>query len=268
MNPLWELVGQQFTVQLLYTIVTKAIWIAIIIGIGFLGISAVTRLLLRGLKSANSSPHVQIVTQKIIFYIGITTILINTAHVLGFDLSVLLGAAGVAGVAIGFASQTSMSNLISGLFLLSEHFLKIGDQIICDTIEGTVESIDLFSVKVKTHDGKLVRIPNERLLKTHVIDVTYYNARRTKISIAVPTHTPSDKLHAVIDTVIRTNKLIEQDPHYSIHYESLSAHAHHLVIKAWARHDSFIEMENSLITQLYEALAHADLKPLYVNRHK
>lgn len=268
MNSVWELMNQHFGVHLLYTIVTKLFLIVLIGTVGFAIISAVTRLIMRALKSAKSSPHVQVVTQNIIFYIGVTTIIINAAHILGFDVSVLLGAAGVAGVAIGFASQTSMSNLISGLFLLSEGFLKIGDEIICDSVEGRVESIDLFSVKVKTSDGKLVRIPNEQLLKTHVVDVTYYKARQSQISITVPADTPYDALRKVIDSVVHNNRHVEHSPRPSLRYESVSSDTQQVVITVWASHASFSEMENSLIQELSDGLARANLKPIFISRYQ
>ncbi|MFT4977439.1 MAG: small-conductance mechanosensitive channel, partial [Myxococcota bacterium] len=62
---------------------------------------------------------------------------------LGFDLSILLGAAGVASVAIGFASQTSASNIISGLFLIAERPFSVGDIIEVGTRSGVVLEIDL-----------------------------------------------------------------------------------------------------------------------------
>src|SRR5579872_4133306 len=206
----------------LYTVVVKALWVAGILAIGFATMYLFLWMVSRALSSVHSSAHIRIITGKVIWYTGLLVIIINVAHVFGFDLSVLLGAAGVAGVAIGFASQTSMSNLISGLFLLSENFLTIGDEIICDKIEGTVESIDLFSVKVRTHDGKLVRIANERLIKENLIDVSYYPTRRAQIAIGISADESLEKILGIIDTVVRNNRQVEKEPRYSVVFESLS----------------------------------------------
>ena len=61
-------------------------------------------------------PQAALLTRKFILYVGTTLVIIMVLRQLGFNLTALLGAAGLAGVAIGFASQTSLSNLISGLF--------------------------------------------------------------------------------------------------------------------------------------------------------
>jgi small-conductance mechanosensitive channel len=196
----------------LCTLAVKALLIAGIVILGFVAIRFLSWLANRAFVSLHSGANARLIVGKIIWYAGLAIIIINIAHVVGIDLSVLLGAAGVAGVALGFASQTSMSNLISGLFLLSENFLTIGDEIICDNVEGTVESIDLFSVKVRTYDGKLVRIANERLIKENLVDVSYYPTRRVRIALCVPVQEGSlKKMMSIIDAVVRNNNQVKKE---------------------------------------------------------
>ncbi|MCA9616745.1 MAG: mechanosensitive ion channel, partial [Myxococcales bacterium] len=97
---------------------------------------------------------------------------------LGFDLSVFLGAAGILTVAVGFASQTSASNVISGLFLIGERAFGVGDVIEVGGISGEVLAIDLLSVKVRTFDNLFVRIPNETLVKSNVTNLSRFPLRR------------------------------------------------------------------------------------------
>ena len=66
------------------------------------------------------TPQASMLLRKGIFYTGSIFIIISILYQLGFKLTALLGAAGIAGIAIGFAAQTSVSNIISGLFLISE----------------------------------------------------------------------------------------------------------------------------------------------------
>ena len=85
---------------------------------------------------------------RIIRYIIYVLLVIYILGVFKIDISALLGAAGIVGVAVSFASQTSLSNIISGFFIVSEHALKIGDFITVEGISGTVDSIELLSVKL------------------------------------------------------------------------------------------------------------------------
>lgn len=266
MKMLFNIVANE---AVLYALIAKALLITGIVVLGFAAIRFLSWLAGRAFVSLHSSIHVRMIMGKVIWYVGLAIIIINIAHVLGIDLSVLLGAAGVAGVAIGFASQTSMSNLISGLFLLSENFLTIGDEIICDTVEGTIESIDLFSVKVRTYDGKLVRIANERLIKENLVDVSYYPTRRARIAVCVPVQEGSlKKMLGIIDAVVRNNNQVKKEPLYSVELEAVSSSAYHVLVNAWTKRESIGTMQNKLIDELHDSLVAAGIQPLYVMRSK
>lgn len=97
--------------------------------------------------------HQRLVWRRGIFYFIFLLFIMTSLKEAGFKLSVFLGAAGILTVALGFASQTSASNLISGLFLIGEGSFEVGDTIQItlirgNTIEGEVISIDLLSVKL------------------------------------------------------------------------------------------------------------------------
>jgi hypothetical protein len=103
---------------------------------------------------------------------------------LGFDFTVLLGAAGIVTVAIGFASQTSASNLISGLFLVWRRRSGIGDIVTVDGVTGEVLSVDLLSTKLRTFDNLQVRIPNETMVKARITTLNRFPLRRVDLTSA------------------------------------------------------------------------------------
>ena len=104
---------------------------------------------------------------------------------LGVKLTALLGAAGIVGIAVGFASQTSVSNIISGLFLISEKPFAIGDVLKVGGTTGIIQSIDLLSIKIRTFDNLFVRIPNEKILSSEVTNITRFPIRRMDIVFQV-----------------------------------------------------------------------------------
>lgn len=148
-------------------------------------------------------------------YALVTIIALNRA---GIDLGVLLGAAGILTVAIGFASQTSASNVISGLFLVGERPFIVGDIIRVENIIGTVVAIDFVSVKLKTFDNLYARIPNEILFKSTIVNQTHYQIRR--IDIEFPLAPEADIPHLrdrIMENVARIpNVLDEPTPEFQI----------------------------------------------------
>ena len=77
----------------------------------------------------------------------------------GLDVGALLATAGVAGLAIGFGAQTLVKDVISGVFLLFDDLIHVGDLVSIGGTVGTVESIGVRLIKVRTFDGELVMIP-------------------------------------------------------------------------------------------------------------
>lgn len=141
-----------------------AIRIAALLLVGFPLVYSVSSFIGRSTKR-KLSPQANMLLRKGLFYTGATILLLAILYQLGFKLTALLGAAGIVGIAIGFASQTSVSNIISGIFLISERPFSVGDQIQVGTTKGIILSIELLSVKLRTFENQLVRIPNESLIK-------------------------------------------------------------------------------------------------------
>lgn len=166
----------------------------------FLGL-LLSRLVASGLArllQRRASPQAQMITRRAATWIVFGLTFVTALRQLGFDLSVLVGAAGVFTVAIGFASQTSASNLISGLFLIGERPFVVGDVITFGARTGEVVSIDLLSVKLRTFDNLFVRIPNEALLKSEIVNVTYYPIRRIDTVYALAPEAPLDKARSLL----------------------------------------------------------------------
>lgn len=129
--------------------------------------------------------HGVFLLKRTVFYTLLGLFTLSALKHIGIDLSILLGAAGIFTVAIGFASQTSASNLISGLFLMIERPFSISDVIKVNDITGEVISIDLLSVKLRTFDNLFVRIPNESMIKSAVTTLTKFPIRRVDLKIGI-----------------------------------------------------------------------------------
>lgn len=252
-----------FGLTITYAFIWKAVRIALYVVVGLPLIKIITRTAMRAMGGYGNQ-HVRMLLGKLVYYLGFFFILISVLNELGFQLSALLGAAGIFGVAIGFASQTSMSNLISGLFLLSEGFLAVGDQIKCSGVDGVVETIDLFSVKVRTFDNKLIRVPNERLIKDNLVNITYYPVRRAEIAISVPGDKDLQQVVSVINDVVNANSLVAKEPKHDIVFTSLSSSALHVTLRVWTNKKTFLELKQSLLPEIKTQLAQKDIKPLYV----
>ena len=131
---------------------------------------------------------------------------------LGFDLKVILGAAGVLTVAVGFAAQTSASNLISGLFLMVDRPFRVGDFITVDQFSGEVISIDLLSCRMRTINNQLVRIPNETMVKSSITNVSTFPIRRVDIAVGVDYKSDLGLVEATLLRLAHEHPLVLEEP--------------------------------------------------------
>ena len=165
---------------------------------------------------------------------------------LGFNLSVLLGAAGIATVAIGFASQTSVSNLISGLFLVLERTVEVGDVITVDTTTGEVLSVDLLSTKLRTFDNLLVRVPNETLVKTKIINLNRFPLRRVDLQVGVAYKEDLSKVLRVLERVARDNPVCMDEPAPVFISQGFGESSVNYQFSVWGQTEKFLELRNGM----------------------
>jgi len=217
----------------------------IIIITGYLVAKFAARSLGKLLKK-HTNTHQHVLLQRSVFYIILILFLISALKELGFSLSVLLGAAGVLSVAIGFAAQTSASNLISGLFLLGEGPFGVGDVIRVGSTTGEVLSIDLLSAKIRTFDNLYVRIPNETMLKSEVTTLTKFPIRRLDLQMGVAYKENIERVRDILLKVAEINPLCLNDPKPLFIFQGFGDSALNLQFSVWVKRENFLELKNSI----------------------
>jgi small-conductance mechanosensitive channel len=194
------------------------------------------------------------------FY-GVLAIFVVTALLeMGFKLGVLLGTAGLITVAIGFAAQTSMSNLISGLFLVAEKPFQVGDVIQVDMTTGVVLSIDLLSVKLRKFDNTFVRVPNELLIKSQVATLTRFPIRRIDIKLSVSLHEDIGRVQQILMDVADKNSLALAEPAPLFLSQGFGEYMQSLQFSVWVLRESYLNVLNSIQAEIKQAFDEAGIK--------
>lgn len=195
--------------------------------------------------------HQRLVWRRGIFYFIFMLFLITSLREAGFKLSVFLGAAGILTVAFGFASQTSASNLISGLFLIGEGSFEIGDMIQMTlirgyVIEGEVISIDLLSIKLRTVDNILIRVPNELLIRTPVQNLSRFPIRRSPITLAIAFQEDMSKVRQVLLNLAADYALVLDEPRPRVTVTAFRESTIELMFAVWTRRDNFLTVRDEI----------------------
>jgi small-conductance mechanosensitive channel len=196
------------------------------------------------------SPQQGMVAGKVVLYPGILLLLVTILHELEFSLTPLLGAAGILGIAIGFASQTSVSNVISGFFLIAERAFEVDDVIQVGDTVGRVLSIDTLSVKLRTFDNRFVRIPNETIVKSQVTTITRFPIRRLDLNVGVAYKEDIPRVRRVLLEVAQLNPRALVQPEPAVFFDGYGDSSLDLRLTVWATRENFISLKNSLLEEI------------------
>lgn len=212
-----------------------------------LAMTIIYKLIVRAVKRVPEkklSPQRSILILKFLKYCFYVALIMFVLSLFGIKLSAIWGAAGVAGIAIAFAAQTSVSNIISGIFMVAEKALKIGDLINVAGETGIVDTIDLLSVKVHTLDNQMIRIPNSTIINSTLRNTSYFTKRRLDVKVSVSYETD---MQTALDTLAKAPKYCKcdlQDPAPLVWFDGFGDSGINMTLAVWFKKDDFLSAKN------------------------
>lgn len=132
------------------------------------------------------------------------------ASKLGVDVTGVVALASVASLALSLALQDSLSNVIGGFLLLSNHPFHSGDYVEIGGQGGTVQTIDITYTKLTTADNKTISIPNSAVVASQIVNYSTSGTRRVDITVSASYDAPIENVKAALlkaaelDAVLQT----------------------------------------------------------------
>ena len=169
------------------------------------------RLLVRW-ATFHGSPHVGRILGRFLSVILVGIGMIYALDAVGIRIGPLVGALGIGGIALAFAAQDMLANLISGVMISIRRPIKYGEQIATGEYEGTVEDVNLRTVEIRTYDGSTVLVPNKDLLQNPIVNYTRTPYRRTELIVGVAYDTDLERARQVLLGACGTVEEIREQP--------------------------------------------------------
>lgn len=165
----------------------------------------------------------------------------------GLEPSGLMVAGGIVALAIGFASQSIIGNLISGLFLMGERPVKIGDLVEIAEHRGFVEDIHIISTTIRTLDGLYVRVPNEKVFTSSITNFYSNPARRFEYVIGIRYSDDAEKAIQIIKKVIDEHPLALINPAPQVYVDNLGDSSVDIVVRVWSPTSVWFKLKTELL---------------------
>jgi small-conductance mechanosensitive channel len=229
------------------TLIFKLFFITLILIFTILMSNVIKIYVRRSFKEKIAKEHLDLLL-KVIYYSTIFIILvIIIPYIFDVDLSNLLVAGGIVGIVIGFASQSIVSNLISGIFLVIERPVKVGNQVNIDGNSGVIEDISVMSTIIRTYDGLYVRIPNEKVFTTVITNYVANIARRFQYVVGIRYSDDADKAIKIIEDIIDEHPFALKNPEPKIFVDNLGDNAVNIFVRIWAPSTDWYDVKMELL---------------------
>jgi small conductance mechanosensitive channel len=142
---------------------------------------------------------------------------------------------GLSSVAVGFAFQDIFKNFLAGILLLLNQPFQVNDQIIVDDYEGTVESIDIRSTKIRNYQGERIVIPNSIVFTNPVEVLTERSCRRTDLSIGLDYNTSLPKAKALLEQTTQQVGDVLPEPQVEVDIVEFGGSSIDFVVRYWTQ---------------------------------
>jgi potassium efflux system protein len=242
----------------------------VLLGFGYIAAGMISRwlagkLLTRfGMKKSEIAP-----VQSIAYYALLATFTVLSLNVLSVPLTALSFFGGVLAIGVGFGSQNIVNNFISGLILLAERPIRVGDVIQIDTWTGTVMQIGARSTKIATAMNHEVIVPNSKLLETNVVNWTLSDDTVCSIiSVGCAYGSPAREVQRLLTLAATEHEDVLKDPLPEVLFTDFAADAMTFQLRFWVnlRTSKKGEVESDLRFRIDELLADRGIVIAYPQR--
>ena len=174
---------------------------------------------------------------------------------LGMDLSKVTLLAGAFGVGIGFGLQSVVNNFVSGLILLFERPIHVGDAVEVGDLTGEVRRIGIRASTLRTWQGAEIIVPNAQLITEHVTNWTLSDRqRRIDLPVGVNYSAPPRKVMEMLEAVAHAHPGVLKSPAPKAYFTSFGDNAIHFELRAWTdQFEQWFQIRSELATAVYDA---------------
>lgn len=176
------------------------------------------------------------VSQQIVYYLLLVLLALFVLNFTGIPLTFFAVVGGAAAIGVGFGSQTIVNNFLSGLILMLERPIKIGDIVEVENILGTVEWVGARSTRIKTFDNLRLVLPNSSLLQNKLVNWSHSDdIVRREITLGVRYGSPVREVERLIKQAVAEHKLVEEYPQPIVVFGDFGDNALIFSVLIWVR---------------------------------
>lgn len=172
----------------------------------------------------------------------------------GVQTASVIAVLGAAGLAVGLALQGSLSNLAAGVLLVTFRPFRSGEYVDLGGVAGTVQNVQIFSTTLRTVDGKIVVVPNGKIIAGNIINFSREPLRRNEFIIGVAYDADIDQVKQILTDIVMADARILQEQGVTVRLNELGASSLNFVVRAWSKSSDLQEVYWDVLEKVKKAL--------------
>ena len=215
----------------------KVVAALLIMVVGFFAARWVAGIFQRWIGKLELEPPVRLLLVRVLRAVVMGMFAIMAVQQLGFELMPLIAGLGVAGAGIAFAMQGVLGNLFAGLTIIFTKPFKVGEYVSMVSVEGRVETIELFTTKLSHADRSIIVVPNRKIVGE--ILHNYGKIRQLDVVVGVAYNTDLNSALAAVNEVLSLNPRVLKDPDPVVRVSLLANSSINIAVKPWVNVPDF-----------------------------
>ncbi|MCE6990137.1 mechanosensitive ion channel family protein [Dyadobacter sp. CY323] len=187
-------------------------------------------------------------------------LLISVMQIVGIQMTVFAALVGAIGVAAGLALSGTLQNFTSGVLILILKPFQVGDNIIAQGQEGTVQAIKIFYTIVNTFDNRMVVIPNSKLSNEVIINVSGTGSRRLDVEMKFNNSIDFKEVRRTINNVLDDAQNALKIPERRIGISSIEPDGYKVMVNVWLNAHGFVDTKMEIQEQIMTGIKESGLK--------
>lgn len=240
---------------------------ALALYIGFQLAKWAAQLTSKAMTRAKLEPTAALFLRKVVYVVLLAVVVLGVLQVVfGVAPTSLIAVIGAAGLAIGLALKDSLSNVASGVMLVSLKPFRVGDIVKIAGESGKVEAVSIFQTQLRGADNQLIVLPNSLITGDSIVNLTPDYMRRIEIVVGISYSDDIDTARATVLEVIGADKRVLAEPPADVLVYALTESSVSLGIRCHVRNDDFFATKCELLERIKKAFDAAGISIPYPQR--
>lgn len=186
-------------------------------------------------------------------------VLISALDYLGSFTATITTIVGAITLSIGLSLQGALQNLAGGILIVTYRPFKLGDYIMVDKFEGTVDDIGILSTMLRTVDNRKLVLPNGKVASEYLTNYNGYDMRRVDLNVRVDYQTDLVRVKALLLDLAATEEKILEHPPMEVHPFDQGDQTMGLKLKVWTRTRDYWDVYWSLLEKVQKSMVENDI---------